>query len=95
MKEFACRKCGSADLFIKKNGTQTGLYCSECGAWQKWLSKDDERLAQNWIDKIHKNNNDDEEINVPLTDEQIKDIKEKLDEIEYGISDIKSLLGIN
>lgn len=52
MKEFACRKCGSAELFIKENGTQVGLYCSDCGAWQKWLSKDEQRLAQQWIDNL-------------------------------------------
>lgn len=28
---------------IKK--TQTGLFCQSCGAWQKWLSKDEIKAA--------------------------------------------------
>lgn len=52
MKEFACRKCGSAEMFIKVNGTQVGLYCADCGAWQKWLGKDERRLAEEWIDYV-------------------------------------------
>jgi hypothetical protein len=55
MKEFACRKCGSEMLFIKDNGTQVGLYCSDCGAWQKWLGKDEQRLAEQWIEYINLN----------------------------------------
>lgn len=30
MKNFACNKCGSVDVFIKENGNQKGLYCSDC-----------------------------------------------------------------
>ena len=36
-----CRKCNSKNLFLKEKGSQTGLYCSECGAWQKWVPKKD------------------------------------------------------
>lgn len=35
---------GAAVSFIKQSGNQTGLYCSECGKWQKWLTKDEIRL---------------------------------------------------
>ena len=45
-KIFACRKCGSVDLFIKDNGAQCGLYCKDCGAWQKWLGKDERRIVE-------------------------------------------------
>ena len=54
MKEFACRKCGSGDLFIEQHGNQLGLYCSDCGAWQKWLSPEEWRLASNWINEYKK-----------------------------------------
>lgn len=37
-------KCGGKNFFIKQSGNQTGLYCSECGKWQKWLTKDEIRL---------------------------------------------------
>lgn len=52
MKDYNCRKCGNIDLFIKINGTQVGLYCSDCGAWQKWLSKDEQRLVEQWIEHV-------------------------------------------
>jgi late competence protein required for DNA uptake (superfamily II DNA/RNA helicase) len=51
MKKFVCNKCGSIDLFIKVKGTQEGLYCSDCGKWQKWLNKDEKLLAENWINE--------------------------------------------
>lgn len=34
-------KCGSLDFFIEKKGNNTGLYCSMCGKWQKWMNKDE------------------------------------------------------
>lgn len=49
LKEYKCIKCGS-DLFymeeLKTNKTVTGLYCEYCGAWCKWLNKDEKRLMQ-------------------------------------------------
>lgn len=48
-KDYKCRQCGG-DLFyaeaINKNDNVVGLYCSYCGAWQKWLNKDEKRLMQ-------------------------------------------------
>lgn len=37
-------KCGGKEFFTEKHGNQTGLYCSACGKWQKWLKKDEIRL---------------------------------------------------
>lgn len=39
MYQNYCKKCGSTSLFIEKKGNNTGLYCSDCGAWIKWLGK--------------------------------------------------------
>lgn len=39
-------KCGSLDFFVEKQGNNTGLYCSMCGRWQKWLNKDEIRLFE-------------------------------------------------
>lgn len=50
MVDIFCKKCGSADLFIKSNGTQTGAYCSKCGAWIKWVSKEKIRLIERQIE---------------------------------------------
>lgn len=39
-------KCGSLDFFIEKQGNNTGLYCSMCGKWQKWMNRDEIRLFE-------------------------------------------------
>lgn len=52
MKEFVCNKCGSVDMTISEKGGQVGLYCGDCGKWQKWLNKDEKRLAEQWIENI-------------------------------------------
>ena len=64
-------KCGSLDFFMNKQGNNTGLYCSMCGKWQKWMSKDEIRLfehnhkpkkknetKQTWGDKIRSMNDE-------------------------------------
>lgn len=40
--DFKC-KCGSESFFIQSKGSQIGLYCSTCGKWQKWLTKNEVR----------------------------------------------------
>lgn len=52
MITFKCKdpQCSSDDVFIKVQGTQTGLYCGACGGWQKWLNKKDKVLAERFID---------------------------------------------
>lgn len=39
-------KCGSTNFFMETNGNQTGLYCADCGKWQKWLTKDEIRVMK-------------------------------------------------
>lgn len=39
-------KCGSLDFFMEKQGNNTGLYCSMCGKWQKWMNKDEIRVFE-------------------------------------------------
>lgn len=41
MYQRRCRKCGSHSLFTEQHGNNTGLYCSDCGAWQTRLGKDE------------------------------------------------------
>ena len=41
MSEIVCKYCGGKTFFTKKKNTNTGLYCSGCGNWVKWLSKKD------------------------------------------------------
>ncbi len=41
MYKNCCKKCGSVSLHTEVKGNNTGLYCDDCGAWQKWLSKNE------------------------------------------------------
>lgn len=52
MKYNFCKKCGCVDLHTEVKGNNTGLYCDECGVWQKWLNKDELRAF------TYDNNND-------------------------------------
>lgn len=37
-------KCGCTSFFTEVHGNNTGLYCTNCGKWQKWLTKNEVRL---------------------------------------------------
>lgn len=47
MYQNCCKKCGSLDLHTEVKGNNTGLYCSDCGAWLKWLGKEELRAFEN------------------------------------------------
>lgn len=34
-----CKYCNSENFIIMEKGIHTGLFCSNCGNWIKWLSK--------------------------------------------------------
>lgn len=44
VNKFRCEKCGSLNTEIEEKGTQTGLYCCDCGKWIKWLSQEEIRV---------------------------------------------------
>lgn len=46
-------KCGGKGFFTEEHGNQTGLYCSACGKWQKWLKKDEIRLFNHGMIPSH------------------------------------------
>ncbi len=46
MYQNCCKKCGSVSLHTEVKGNNTGLYCDDCGAWIKWLSKDELRAFE-------------------------------------------------
>lgn len=46
MYQNCCKKCGSIALHTEVKGNNTGLYCDDCGAWIKWLSKDELRAFE-------------------------------------------------
>lgn len=41
-----CNKCGSNKLFVEIQGKRRGLYCGECGKWQKWITKEELQIAK-------------------------------------------------
>lgn len=41
MKDYVC-KCGAINkVELRPQGNATGLYCTECGKWLKWVGKDE------------------------------------------------------
>lgn len=54
MYQNCCKKCGSISLHIEVKGNNTGLYCDDCGAWVKWLGKDELRAFE-YSQKDNKN----------------------------------------
>ena len=51
--EYKC-VCGFEEFHTKQNtkinnGIQTGLYCSDCGRWIKWLGKEELRLFEKYL----------------------------------------------
>lgn len=64
---YYCKKCGSNLLHIEAKENKIGgyfvrLYCDKCGAWQKWLNKNDLKTfqynsKQDSVDNKEKQNN--------------------------------------
>ena len=75
MKEYVC-KCGSKRIFTRDNGTQTGIYCKECGKWIKWIGKKEIPFVEEYIKEQNKNDNS----NTNKIDEVKEFIMDNLDE---------------
>ena len=63
MYQNCCKKCGSTSLHTEVKGNNTGLYCDDCGAWIKWVSKDELRAfehskKENGINRIEPDSKD-------------------------------------
>ena len=41
-----CGRCSSDKLFVEISGTRKGLYCGECGMWQKWITKQELQVCK-------------------------------------------------
>lgn len=46
MYQNCYKKCGSISLHTEVKGNNTGLYCDDCGAWIKWLGKNELRAFE-------------------------------------------------
>ena len=58
MYQNCCKKCGSTSLHTEVKGNNTGLYCDDCGAWQRWLGKDELRAFEFSMRKATKEERD-------------------------------------
>ena len=54
MYQNSCKKCSCTTLYIENKGNNVGLYCSDCGAWIKWLGKDELRAYEYSQKKVSK-----------------------------------------
>ncbi|MDU4051187.1 MAG: hypothetical protein E7H33_09745 [Clostridium perfringens] len=82
MKNFSCNKCGSVDVFIKENGNQKGLYCSDCCTWLKWVSKRELPIVEEYINR----NKVENEIEEDMTQKIVNSIDDSLkDALEYNL----------
>lgn len=83
MKNFACNKCGSVDVFIKENGNQKGLYCSDCCSWLlKWVSKKELPILEECINRNKIENKKEEDITQNIVDSIDDSLK---DALEYNL----------
>ena len=56
MYQNCCKKCGSTSLHTEVKDNNIGLYCDDCGAWIKWLNKDEVRAFE-YSQKLSGNSN--------------------------------------
>ena len=75
MELLPCRKCNGENFELREKGTQTGLYCTDCGAWIKWVPKKDIPAIKAMIERQRKNNS------IPPVLEEDKDFAIKLEEL--------------
>ena len=55
--KIECRNCKSKNLFVEIQGTRRGLYCGDCGKWQKCITIEELQLCKfNNIQIINKMN---------------------------------------
>jgi len=54
LNDTTCRKCNGRSFFIDQRGNNTGLYCGDCGSWQKWLNKDEINAWKHYFVELDK-----------------------------------------
>ena len=76
MYQNCCKKCGSISLHTKTKGNNVGLYCDDCGAWIKWLGKDEAFLFEHNKATKKKNKNIKDKEDVIFSHEDTKELLE-------------------
>lgn len=62
MGTYNCKKCGSKKVVLEESGCQTGLYCSECNSWIKWVDKKEKPVVLNYIESLNNKEEIDKDI---------------------------------
>lgn len=89
MEPLACKKCGSLNLKLEEAGSQIGLNCSDCGAWQKWVAKDQKRFVESQIAKFNETPIPEKSLNIS----DVNGARKNISDIEiYGDGDTFALL---
>ena len=92
MYQNCCKKCGSVSLHTETKGNNTGLYCDDCGAWIKWLGKDELRAFEHNMREATKEERDSvnryiESISKPTGNTFTFTIKDRLERFVEGIDE--------
>lgn len=76
--DFKCKRCGCTEYILNTKGNHTGLYCSGCGKWHKWLNKDEVRVYSklNRTEQSIENTDDSKQII-----DQLKEFTDHLDKV--------------
>lgn len=76
-----CKKCGHTEGKLMKRDTHIGLYCNECGSWQKWVSKEEYEMLMSQENTVN-------EAKEFLVDAKIdiKELEKQRDELNSKIS---------
>ena len=92
MYQNCCKKCGSISLHTETNGNNVGLYCDDCGAWIKWLGKDELRAFEHGMREATKEERDSvnryiESISKPTGNTFTSTMKDRLERFVEGIDE--------
>ena len=92
MYQNCCKKCGSILLHTEPKGNNVGLYCDDCGAWIKWLGKDELRAFEHSMREATKEERESvnkyiESISKPTGNTFTSTIKERLDRFINAIDE--------
>ena len=91
MYQNCCTKCGSIALHTEVKGNNTGLYCDDCGAWVKWLGKDELRAFEHSMREATKEERESVDnyiasISEPVfTKKQLKQFFEALERMSFKV----------
>lgn len=91
MYQNCCKKCGSIALHTEVKGNNTGLYCDDCGAWVKWLGKDELRAFEHSMREATKEERESVDNHIAsvsepvFTKKQLKQFFEALERMSFKV----------